>query len=148
MTSNPNAKLSKLQKFILVEAFKTLPEVDEIVRKHNAWMRGGVSIGVVKSELKPIEACNVGHIARNEILTQFFKLKLRKYRFQGWVTDTDTNRIDAEAVGRLAYNRANASLYRAIRRLEARGLIKRMTKKRGLLQLTEAGIAVAEKLRH
>jgi len=51
--------------------------------------------------------------------------------------------MDAEIARRLRQDRANASLYRAIERLEAYGLIRRMPE-RGGLQLTELGITVAK----
>jgi hypothetical protein len=138
-------KLSKLQKFILLEAAKTLPELEDIVRRENAWRRSGVAIGVIKADSKPVEATNVAHVTRQEILVNYFKLSWRKKRFMNWVTDLDTDRIDAES-DPARYNRANATLYRAIRRLETRGLIRRMNRLRAGLQLTEKGIVVAAKL--
>jgi len=51
--------------------------------------------------------------------------------------------MHAEIARQLRQDRANASLYRAIKRLEAYGLIRRMPE-RGGLQLTELGIKVAK----
>jgi hypothetical protein len=143
------AKLSKLQRFILLEAAKSLPALEEEAKKFTAWRE----VDAFKEGLKPIKAADLPHITRNFILINFFKLSWRKMRWGGrkakiWsgrITDQDTNRIDAEAAGE-RYNRANASLYRAIKRLEDRGLIRRMVKMRGGLQLTGQGIAVAELL--
>jgi hypothetical protein len=146
MIPGSTSKLSKLQRFILIEAAKSLPELEETATRMNAWREGGVALGVFKSGLKPIEPGNISHITRLFILTEFFQLSLRKHRFRKWITDSDTDRIDAETAGRKRYNRANASLYRAVRRLEARGLLKRMSKRRAGLQLTEQGIAVANSL--
>lgn len=105
-----------------------------------------MAIGLVKSAFKPIEPGDVSHITRNDILIGFFGLSLRKYRFNGWVTDEDTGRIN-RASDPSRYNGANATLYRAVRRLESRGLIRRMSKRNGL-QLTEKGIAVAKSLQN
>jgi hypothetical protein len=131
-------KLSKLQRFILLEAAESLPELEEEARKQNAWRKGAVAIGFLNPGFKPIQPGDISYITRNFILINFFKLSLRKKRWGGEC-------IDAEAAGK-RYNRANASLYRAIKRLEDRGLIRRMAKKRGGLQLTTQGIAVAKLL--
>jgi hypothetical protein len=109
MTSEP--KLSRLQEFILLEAAKTLPEVEGIFRRENDFRQGCVAIKWLRADFKPVEADNVAHISRQEILKNYFKLTYRKYRFQGWVTDQDTNRIDA-TIDPIRYDRANASLYR------------------------------------
>jgi hypothetical protein len=148
------AKLSKLQRFIMLEAAKSLPGLEEKAKKINEWRQGAVAIGFLKDGLKPIQPTDLPHITRNFILTNFFKLSLRTMRFGGQlaavygcrITDQDTDRIDAEAAGE-QYNRANASLYRAIKRLEHRGLIRRMAKMRGDLQLTAKGIAVANEVK-
>ncbi len=146
MIPGSTSKLSELQRFILIEAARSIPELEKRAEGENAWMRGCVEIGWLKPDFKPIEPRDLSHITRNAILTEFFKLSLRKHRFRQWITDSDTNRIDAETAGPDRYNRANASLYRAVRRLEARGLIKRMSKRRAGLRLTEQGIAVATSL--
>jgi hypothetical protein len=104
-------RLSELQKFILVEAEKSRPQFEK-------------SFGVG----------DVSHITRNDVLTGFFNLTMRKHQ------------ISKAAAGRSRYNSANASLYRAIKRLENRGLILRMSKRRGGMQLTDKGIAVANSL--
>jgi hypothetical protein len=138
-------KLSKLQKFILLEAAKSLPGLEEEAKGLNRWRAP-----FVKQGTKPIEACDLSHITRTQILRRYFGLTLRKYRM--WLrtgsfeTDSDTSQISAAAAGRSRYNSANASLYRAIHRLEKRGLLIRMSKHRGHLQLTEKGIIAAEGL--
>jgi hypothetical protein len=143
MTSEP--KLSRLQKFILLEAAKTLPEVQEIVRRENGLRQGAIEIGWLRADSEPIKADNVAHISRQKVLKSYFNLSYRKRRFQGWVTDQDTDRIDA-TIEPIRYNRANATLYRAIRRLEARGLINRMNRFRAGLQLNEKGVVIAAEL--
>jgi hypothetical protein len=148
------AKLSKLQRFILLEAAKSLPGLEERAKGLNEWLSGAVAMGFLK-EFKPVRPSDLPHITRTFILINFFRLSLRKRRWGGQlaedcglsrITDQDTNRIDAEAAGK-QYNRANASLYRAIKRLERRGLIRRMVNMRGDLQLTAEGVAVANALR-
>ena len=61
-------------------------------------------------------------------------------------TDSDTSQISAVSAGRARYNAANASLYRAVHRLEQRGLVIQMSKRRGDMQLTQKGILAAEML--
>jgi hypothetical protein len=143
---NCEPKLSKLQKFILTEALKTLPEIPQIVRERNMDRAQLAAFGFLKPGAKvQIEPADVEHISRTSILTDYFKLTQRKRYILGEPTDWDTWRINTEK-DPVRYNRASASAYRAIRRLEARGLITRMVKDRGNLQLTQKGIAVAESL--
>jgi hypothetical protein len=136
----PSTKLSKLQKFILIEAAKALPTLEETARGLNAFRAP-----FTKPDTEPITPKDIPHVTRNEILIGFFSFPMRKKRFGGWVTDWDTDRIDAESDPD-RYNRANAALYRAVRRLEMRGLIRRMSERRSGMQLTEKGIAVAKSL--
>ena len=146
MNSPLTSRLSKLQRFILLEAAKSLPKLEEKARGITAWMAP-----FRKPGSKPFEASDLEHITRTEILTKFFKLTMRKHRmwtgkfFGSWETDSDTSQISASAAGRTRYN-SNASLYRAVRRLEQRGLIVRMPKQRGNMQLTQKGILAAEML--
>jgi DNA-binding MarR family transcriptional regulator len=93
---------------------------------------------------KSVQPRDLSHITRSYILIDFYKLTLRKYRFRGEVTEWNTDRMAAQIAEQLRYDRASASLYRSTKRLEARGLIRRMFK--GGLQLTEQGIRVARSL--
>jgi hypothetical protein len=146
MEANLMNKLSKLQKFILLEAAKSLPKLEEDARGLNAWRAPFIKPGT-----KPIEACDLSHITRTKILTKYFGFTMRKHRmwtFCGsFETDYDTGQISVKSAGRSRYNSANASLYRAMERLEKRGLIVRMRKHRGNMQLTEQGIIAAQMLR-
>jgi hypothetical protein len=140
MPANPNPKLSKLQKFILTEAFKTWSKSEQNAEAAN------LIIARFKPGAVPIQPEALAHVSRNHILRTFFGLSLRKWRWQGVVDhDQVTNRIDREAAEQEVFNRANASLYRAFARLERRGLIKRMTK-RADWQLTQAGLEAASGL--
>lgn len=147
MDSPLTSKLSKLQRFILIEAAKSLPNLEKDARGLNAWRAPFVKPGT-----KPIEACDLSHITRTQILTKFFNLTMRKHRmwtdkrFDSFETDEDTSQISAAAAGRTRYNSANASLYRAVHRLEQRGLVIRMAKRRGDMQLTQQGILAADAL--
>jgi hypothetical protein len=72
---NLTIKLSKLQKFILLEAAKSLPTLEEDARGLNGWRAPFVKPGT-----KPIEACDLSHITRTKILREFFQLTMRKHR--------------------------------------------------------------------
>jgi len=56
------------------------------------------------------------------------------------------NHPSPEKIGAKEYNSANASVYRAINRLESRGLIRRLEESGTRLQLTDSGVAVARQL--
>ena len=137
-------KLSKLQRYILLEAAKSLPGLKERAKKANASRQERVSTGFVRPGSNPVQPSDLSHITRSYILIDFYKITLRRYRFRGQVAERETDRIDAQIAEQLRYDRANASLYRSTKRLEARGLIRRMSK--GGLQLTEQGFRVARRL--
>jgi hypothetical protein len=139
-------KLSKLQRYILLEAAKSLPGLEERAKKANGSRQEGVSTEFVRPGSNPVQPSDLSHITRSYILIDFYKLTLRKYRFRGEVPERDTDRIDAQIAEQLRCDRANASLYRSTKQLEARGLIRRISK--GGLQLTEQGIRVARSLSH
>ena len=147
-------KLSKSQRFILLEAAKSLPGLEAEAKEVNQRLRSAVAIGILRPGFRSVEPSDLSHTTRDFIPINFFKLSSRKTRFGGRVaelygvriTDKDTNRIDAEAAGK-QYNRANPSLYRAIKRLEQRGLIKRIAKPRGNLLLPAQGVAGAKALK-
>jgi hypothetical protein len=128
----PKTKLSKLQKFILKEAAASLPTLERTAHLLNTAIRS------LRAEAKPIEQSSLPHVTRNQILIRFFGLELKKDPLLG----EDTDRIDAQRAGEVRYNCAHASFYRALKRLEVRGLIKRMAR-RGDLQLTQEGITLA-----
>jgi hypothetical protein len=65
--------------------------------------------------------------------------------FNFFIKDTPKEVIDRRRQEK-AYNAATASLYRAIRRLEARGLIRRLPGRGSPLQLTTLGISIAQGL--
>jgi hypothetical protein len=92
MEANLTNKLSKLQKFILLEAAKSLPKLEEDARGLNAWRAPFIKPGT-----KPIEACDLSHITRTKILTKYFGFTMRKHRmwtFCGsFETDYDTGQI-------------------------------------------------------
>jgi hypothetical protein len=111
--------------------------------KANELRQSAVAKGSSKPGLKPVRPSDLSHITRSSILIDFFKLPLRKYRFRGWVPERNADRMDAEIREQLRQDSARTSLYRAIKRLEAYGLIRRMPEHGGL-QLTELGITVAK----
>ena len=143
MITMPSAALSALQRYILSEAAKSLPGLEGRAKQANESRQGAVAMGFSRPDLKTIRPSDISHITRSYILIDFYKLTLRKYRFCGRVTDQETNRIGREIAWQRRYDRACSSLYRAIKRLEDWGLIRRMSDHRGL-QLTEKGIKVAK----
>jgi hypothetical protein len=136
MPIHPHTKLSKLQRFILTEAFKAWSTNEQTARMINPF------VARLKPDAAPIQAGDLAHISRIDILIAFFGLSLRKSRSR-WAQelgdDDVINRIDRQSAGQEVFNRANASLYRTLARLEQRGLIKRMAK-RSDWQLTPEGI--------
>jgi hypothetical protein len=152
--TNATSKLSKLQKFILLEAAKCLPGLDERARTLTK-----MSVAF-NPEAKPFEVSQFEHITRTQILVGYFGFKMRKAVCFGGETDDHTEQISRRDVDPARYNTANAALYRAINRLEKRGLLMRMLpqkvgigygrwelrKRRGNMQLTEQGILAAAAL--
>ena len=76
------------------------------------------------------------HVTRKGILIGYY----------GFWERTSKELIDRRKIGAKDYNSANASVYRAINRLESRGLIRRLEESGTRLQLTDSGVAVARQL--
>lgn len=136
-------KLSKLQRWILSKAFERHPAAQGGHRKEST----GVPFAELFAELFPdldqerrarlakVESrYAVGYVTRLEILSDRFGLPKRECLCH--------EIIDRKAIDPDLYNRANASMYRALRRLKNRGLLVASDKK-DLFQLTQEGIAVA-----
>jgi hypothetical protein len=155
--SQSQNKLSKLQRHILLDALegyylakkrsdnralaraqadrrlalKASPDALEVI-----WTprRGGILFAGRDANLN---LDNPPHLSRKRILESFYGF---------WTRETPTEVIDRAREGAKRYNSANASVYRAIRRLETRGLIRRMEGDGTQLQLTDSGIQTAQAL--
>jgi hypothetical protein len=132
------SRLSRLQRWILIEAHRGLATVEERAQKIEEGHREFVPLIAEVSDkkpqtkyLEPVDRNTMEHLTRLQILTGFFALPTREDRpFQ----------IAAQAAGAVKYNKASASCYRSLRRLEERDLL--VKRDRGY-RLTAEGVRVA-----
>lgn len=110
------AKLSRLQRWILYAAFENRSDAQEV------------------------------DLYRHEILAGYFDFPMRWYDSEPLHSNPGSHRFDREQIGRERYDAAQASISRAVRRLEARGLVERYVgavSRWAGLRLTDAGFEAA-----
>ena len=123
------AKLSKLQRWILVAAYQKVEHLEPLTPYGLYWEK--------REEVKYKNT-----LTRHEILMGYFKLPDRKPR--SW---PHARIIDRKAVGYATFNKANASMTRALRRLVQRGLLQDGNRYSGRIQLEYEGINLARELK-
>jgi hypothetical protein len=87
----------------------------------------------------------------HEIFAGYFGFPMRWYGSESLHSKPGSHRFDREQVGRERYGAAHASVSRAVRRLEARGLVERYAGtviRWAGLRLTDAGFEAAPVLDH
>ena len=118
------AKLSRLQRWILYAAFEN---------------RSG------DPDAPKVDLYN------HEILAGYFAFPMRWYDREPLHSNPGSHRFDRDQIGRARYDAAQASVSRAVRRMEARGLLKRYVgevSRWAGLRLTDAGFEAATVLDH
>jgi len=74
-------KLSKLQRYILLEAVKSLSGLAQRAEKANELRQGAVAKGLSKPGLKPVRPSDLSHITRSYILDRFLQTDSAKVSF-------------------------------------------------------------------
>jgi hypothetical protein len=119
------AKLSRLQRFILCAAYEN--------RVSEAAQEGAPQVDLYYQE----------------VLAGYFGFPVRWYEGDGLRSHPGSRHFDREAIGRSRYDAAQASLSRAVRRLEKRGLVTRyvgaMSRWSGL-RLVDSAVEAASRL--
>ncbi len=91
-------------------------------------------------------AASAPDVSYHEILAGYFGFPVARYADEPSGAHPGTRRFDREEIGRARYDAAQASLSRAVRRLEARGLVGGRPAgaiRRPGVKLTDTGLEVA-----
>jgi hypothetical protein len=85
----------------------------------------------------------------HEILAGYFGFPMRWHADKPWHLSPGLHHFDREAIGHARYHAAQASIGRAVRRLEARGLVERRKPACGGtgLRIADAAVEAARNLR-
>jgi hypothetical protein len=150
---NPSDKLSKLQKFILSEALEGYYLREEMALRQEAKERR-LTLAKDPAELEQVYNPRTGTLYLHLDLDSLRDPRCWPHLHAKWILLTyfgfSTKDTPQKVINRRRqekpYNAATASLYRAIRRLAARGLIRRLPGPGSPLQLTALGISIAQGL--